>query len=137
NGLLRLVATQSKLLAPRTEQKFSHTDWHRIVAGVFDSATEMQQKQQFQRLKLQRDRETMTLKAGQQRQHQNLEAELDGLARQSFLEGYLPAVDTTSMRTASGEPIRWLSSCVLLQQRFGPNGAYWDSNCEGALMITG
>ena len=136
NDSLRLVNTASDKLKGRNGQKFSLTDWHRLTAGLFDSATEAAQRQQWQRLKLQRDREAMTWIAAQKREIENLESELNGLARQSFFEGYLPAVDTTSMCTSTGEPIRWLSSCVLLQQRFGPNGAYWDTTCEGALMIT-
>lgn len=133
---LRLTGIPPGRLAKHTGRKLSLADWQRIAAGVPDSHEEAGCRQQRKRLQTLRDRDTAEWQATQNRHRQNLERELDGLARQSFLEGYLKAADAVSMQTSGGEQIRWLSSAVLLRQRTSQGLPYWDTDRQGALMIT-
>src|SRR5690606_32786188 len=85
NGLLRLVSTPSPALAAHGGEKFSFSDWHRIAAKLPILREENNLRSEQKRLEHKRDNETAAQRNAQNRDRQNLEYELDALARQSFL----------------------------------------------------
>jgi serine/threonine protein kinase len=133
-GLLRLVSTPGSALAPHGGEKFSFSDWHRIAANLPTAREENNLRSEQKRLENKRDAETASHRKSQERDRQNLEHELDALARQSFLGGFLQSTDASFAQ--GGEEIRWMSNAVLLKRRTRQNVPYWDTDRQGALMVT-
>jgi serine/threonine protein kinase len=133
-GLLRLVSTPAGALAAHGGEKFSLSDWHRLAANLPTSREEANLRSELSRVEKKRDDETATQRKAQERDRQNLEHELDSLARQSFLNGFLESPDSSFSQ--SGEDLRWMSNAVLLKRRTRQNVPYWDTDRQGVLMVT-
>jgi serine/threonine protein kinase len=133
-GMLRLMSTPVAALAAHSGERFSLSDWHRLAANLPTAREETNLRSELSRVEKKRDDETTTQREAQERDRQNLEHELDSLARQSFLDGFLQSADKSFSQ--SGEDIRWMSNAVLLKRRTRENVPYWDTDRQGALMIT-
>jgi serine/threonine protein kinase len=132
-GLMKLVRA-SGVLAPRAGQKYSLSDWHRLARGIPDSHEEGALRHEQTHLQNLQKQEAANRQDARHRARAVLEDELKKLAAQSYLSGYLAARDAS--KSASGEPIRWMSNATLLNARVRREGTYWDVEKQGALMIT-
>jgi serine/threonine protein kinase len=128
------VSTTPSALELHKGEKFSLLDWHRLAANLPTSREETNLRSELSRIEKKRGDETATQRKAQERDRQNLEHELDSLARQSFLNGFLESSDTSFSQ--SGEDVRWMSNAVLLKRRTRQNVPYWDTDRQGVLMVT-
>lgn len=135
-GLLRLVSTPAGPLAAHGGERFSLSDWHRLAARIPTAREEANLRAEAQRLEHRRNQEIAATRQTQERDRQNLEHELDALARQSFLDGFLDDANASLARAENGEAIRWMSNATFLKRRTRQNVPYWDIDSHGALMIT-
>jgi serine/threonine protein kinase len=132
-GLMKLVRAGG-VLASRAGQKYSLSDWHRLARGIPDSHEESALRHEQTHLQNLKKQEAANRQDARHKERAILEDELQKLARQSYLSGYLAPRDAS--KSASGEPVRWMTNATLLNARVRREGTYWDVEKQGALMIT-
>lgn len=136
-SLMKLVVAPAGNLSAHVQRSYTLEDWQRLAAGLPTQSGEHQIRGELARLQVEDQKERARLQQAEQERRKQLDAELTGLLKQSFLDGWISQrLETPGVLLRRNEALRWQSPAHRCKQRSTQGCLYWQLDAAGTLLVT-